>query len=146
MANPWVVRGAYGISWLYLTGDVAYEGNKAYRRQYPSREDGTRAMVPTNPLHDYRTVMVQRALFQSVASMGLPAFTIHSVVKYSGRQFSKSPNKSLRTWGPIGLGLAVVPALPYIFDEPVEYAVEWLFHKGFEMYGVKKDKAPDKKL
>lgn len=33
-------------------------------------------------------------------------------------------NARLRTWGPVGLGLAVVPALPYLFDAPVEWAVE----------------------
>ncbi|CRK47437.1 hypothetical protein BN1723_020297, partial [Verticillium longisporum] len=27
-------------------------------------------------------------------------------------------NTRIRTWGPIGLGLAVVPALPTLFDEP----------------------------
>ena len=43
----------------------------------------------------------------------------------------------LRTYGPIGLGLAAVPALPYLFDEPVEQAVEWIFHKGFEVVGGK---------
>jgi fission process protein 1 len=31
--------------------------------------------------------------------------------------------------------LAVVPALPYIFDKPVEHAVEWTFYKGFELIG-----------
>lgn len=60
---------------------------------------------------DYRTVMVQRAIFQSVASMGLPAFTIHSIVKYSGKAFKNAANKNIRTWAPIGLGLAAVPAL-----------------------------------
>ena len=30
------------------------------------------------------------------------------------------------------LGLAAVPFLPFIFDKPVEQAVEWGFHKGFE--------------
>ncbi|KKA27285.1 hypothetical protein TD95_003470 [Thielaviopsis punctulata] len=83
------------------------------------------------PLDDYRTVMVQRALFQSIASMGLPAFTIHSVVKYSGKAMKDIKNKTLRTWGPIGLGLSVVPFLPTLFDEPVENAVEWAFHKAF---------------
>jgi fission process protein 1 len=38
-------------------------------------------------------------------------------------------------YGPIGLGLAAVPALPYMFDKPVEEAVEWIFHKGFETFG-----------
>lgn len=89
------------------------------------------------PIDDYRTVMVQRAIFQSIASMGLPAFTIHSIVKYSGRAFRNAANKNIRTWAPIGLGLAAVPALPYMFDKPVEEAVEWTFHKGFEMAGFK---------
>lgn len=61
--------------------------------------------------------------------MALPAFTIHSVVRYSGQAMKNVRNPRLRTWGPVGLGLAVVPALPYLFDEPVEKAVE----KGFEI-------------
>ena len=90
-----------------------------------------RDLVP--PIEDYRTVMAQRAIFQSLASMGLPAFTIHSTVKYSGRAFKNVQNKKIRSYGPIGLGLAIVPFLPFIFDEPVEHAVEWTFHKGFEL-------------
>lgn len=81
--------------------------------------------------------MAQRAVFQGLASMGLPAFTIHSIVKYSGRALKNSKNARIRGYGPIGLGLAAVPALPYLFDEPVERAVEWVFHKGFEAYGGK---------
>jgi len=46
-------------------------------------------------------------------------------------------NKTIRTWGPIGLGLAVVPFLPTLFDKPVENGVEWIFHKGFETLGGK---------
>lgn len=33
------------------------------------------------------------------------------------------------------LGLACVPLLPYMFDQPVETAVEWTFHKAFEQIG-----------
>ena len=33
------------------------------------------------------------------------------------------------------LGLAAVPFLPYMFDEPVENAIEWTFHKAFEAIG-----------
>jgi fission process protein 1 len=46
-------------------------------------------------------------------------------------------NPRLRVWGPIGLGLAAVPALPFLFDHPVETAVEWVFHKSFETFGGK---------
>ena len=163
VAHPNWVRAAYGISWAYLAGDVAHEGYKAYcanqRVLHPElpteaikerwssakdqvqkiegkREEGA-LVVPgkVTPLEDYRTVMVQRAIFQGLASMGLPAFTIHSIVRYSGRALKDVKNVKLRTWGPIGLGLSAVPALPYIFDEPVETAVEFVFHKGFEFFG-----------
>lgn len=161
VAHPNLVRTAYGISWAYLVGDVAHEGYKAYcqneRTRHPelpreaSQErynDGRQPLqlvekeagvslqpVEVPALEDYRTVMVQRALFQGIASMGLPAFTIHSIVRYSGRALKDAKNMRIRTYGPIGLGLAAVPFLPFLFDKPVEEAVEWTFHKGFETFG-----------
>lgn len=158
VAHPYLVRGAYGISWAYILGDVSYEGYKAYWHNQralnpqlelsdkvkkitalPDPADPGTTIAPraVPPLEDWRTVMAQRAIFQSVASMGLPAFTIHSVVRYSGRALKDVKNKTIRTWGPIGLGLAVVPFLPTLFDEPVESATEWIFHKGFETFGGK---------
>jgi fission process protein 1 len=163
VAHPNWVRAAYGISWLYLIGDVSHEGYKAYcsnqRTMYPAlpREavheryndaknsietvahEGGISLTPQKvlPINDWRTVATQRAVFQSIASMGLPAFTIHSIVRYSGRAMKDVKNVRLRTWGPIGLGLAAVPALPFLFDKPVEEAVEWVFHKGFEAVGGK---------
>lgn len=162
VAHPRVIRAAYGISWAYLVGDVAHEGYKAYcqnqrikhpdlprqasQERYSNATDITKppinemALQPgvVPPLEDYRTVMVQRAIFQSIASMGLPAFTIHSIVRYSGRALKDVKNVRIRTYGPIGLGLAAVPFLPFLFDKPVEEAVEWTFHKGFETFGGKK--------
>ncbi|KAI8962329.1 mitochondrial 18 KDa protein-domain-containing protein [Daldinia sp. FL1419] len=154
VAHPWLVRGAYGVSWAYILGDVSYEGYKAYWQnqrtlnpqlvlsEKQQKVTGLSIQAPADakpgvvsPLEDYRTVMVQRGIFQSVASMGLPAFTIHSVVRYSGRALKDVKNKTLRVWGPIGLGLAIVPFLPTLFDKPVENAVEWMFHKGFAAYG-----------
>ncbi|CAZ79598.1 unnamed protein product [Tuber melanosporum] len=143
-----VVRAAYGVSWAYLTGDVMNEGYKAYLANQATLrgglkvtdvpdEDAGYAKVELHPkgnvpfLEDYRTVMAQRAVFQSLASMALPAFTIHSVVRYSGRALRNHMNPMIRTWGPVGLGLAIIPALPYIFDHPVEHAVEWVFEKGY---------------
>jgi fission process protein 1 len=65
--------------------------------------------------------------------MALPAFTIHTAVKQAKKAFDKSTNLRLRTWGPTVTGLAIVPALPYIFDRPVETvtdrAFEWVEHK-----------------
>ena len=33
------------------------------------------------------------------------------------------------------LGLAAVPFLPYMFDKPVEEAVEYTFHSAFKYFG-----------
>ncbi|KAJ0422600.1 mitochondrial 18 KDa protein-domain-containing protein [Aspergillus carlsbadensis] len=85
-------------------------------------------------IEDYRLIMAKRAVFQSVASMGLPALTIHTVVRYSGRALKGSKTTFMRTWVPIGLGLSVVPFLPYIFDHPVDEAVDWLFRTGIRAY------------
>ncbi|KAF2019179.1 hypothetical protein BU24DRAFT_418783 [Aaosphaeria arxii CBS 175.79] len=179
VAHPWLVRGAYGVSWVYLAGDVANEGYKAYIRNqrvlHPelyAEEDqnstttedksngiaaavknmgknlgikqgegnqstGGALVLPGHvpAIEDYRAVMAQRAVFQSIASMGLPAFLIHSIVRYSGKAMKDLKNQRVRTWGPIGLGLAAVPFLPYIFDEPVEHATEWVFHNAFKAIG-----------
>lgn len=158
IAHPWLIKSAYGISWAYLIGDVSHEGYKAFKRNAnllePKNQEHTQAAVEAvsakgvtyqpgqsgQPIHipaieDWKAVVAQRAVFQSVASMGLPAFTIHSIVKYSGKALKNASNTALRTWGPIGLGLAAVPALPYMFDEPVEHAVEWTFYNAFRAIG-----------
>jgi fission process protein 1 len=153
VSHPYLVKGAYGVSWLYLTGDVCHEGYKAYIRNqkilhpelYMEDESQKKSQkVPESSksvfatvqdlankatitegvksggegsvlngekispgripaIEDYRAVMAQRAVFQAVASMGLPAFTIHSIVRYSGRALKDVKNKTLRTWGPVGV-------------------------------------------
>lgn len=145
VAHPWLVRGAYGVSWAYIFGDVGYEGYKAYlsnqRILHPQKdekapEDSVMHAPGRVPAIDhYGARMAERMVFQSIASMGLPAFTIHTIVKHSGKAFKNVKNTMIRTWGPVGLGLAAVPALPYFFDEPVEQATEWVFHQGFELIG-----------
>lgn len=122
IAHPILVRSAYAVSWAYLIGDVSHEGWKAYKRNqrllHPelAQDAATKEMPATKALptpqamhipaiEDYRAVMAQRAVFQSLASMGLPAFTIHSIVRYSGRALKNASNATLRTWGPIGVRL-----------------------------------------
>ena len=64
-------------------------------------------------------VTVKRAVFQGVASMALPAFTIHTAVKQAGRRFATAKNPAVKRWGPTLVGIGIVPFLPYLFDEPV---------------------------
>jgi fission process protein 1 len=49
---------------------------------------------------DLREILVKRAVFQSMASMALPAFTIHQSVHFGSwffKKFTQSP--ALRKWG-----------------------------------------------
>ncbi|OQE39301.1 hypothetical protein PENCOP_c007G05081 [Penicillium coprophilum] len=111
-------------------------GNMTIGSSVDSKDEQPDWPTPEIPLaEDYRMVMAKRAVFQSIASMGLPAFTIHSVVRYSGRMVKDVKIAFIRTWTPVGLGLAVVPFLPYIFDHPVDEAVEWVFRTGLRAYG-----------
>ncbi|KAJ7774240.1 mitochondrial 18 KDa protein-domain-containing protein [Mycena maculata] len=119
---PWIVTAAYGISWLYLTGDVSYESYKAHRRG-PTPLEAAHFSEPVR----LGMVAVERATFQSIASMALPALTIHTAVKQAKKAFDKAQNPRLRAWGPTATGLAIVPVLPYLFDHPVEHVTERVF-------------------
>lgn len=141
VAHPTLVSFAYGVSWLYIGGDVAYESWKARLKQkglyYPGLQPWD--PIPKVPkekrieaaknARDWKIVTVERIVFQSVASMMLPAFLIHSAVRYSGKWLKNIKNARIRMYGPVGVGLSVVPILPYFIDEPVEYVVGTTFKK-----------------
>lgn len=156
VAHPYLVTLGYAVSWAYLLGDVGYaswkvkmksEGRyipqlKPWDYPYPPPNKGAaaayKAEAGTNLAEtDWRLQFVKRGVFQSLASMALPAFTIHSAVRYSSVMFKNSAIKPLRTYGPVAIGLGIVPLLPYIFDEPVEHAVDWVFKKGESLYKEK---------
>ncbi|KAJ3516206.1 hypothetical protein NLJ89_g1264 [Agrocybe chaxingu] len=119
---PWVVTAAYGVSWLYLSGDVGYESFKSYHRG-PTPLEAANFSEPAR----IGISAVQRAAFQSIASMALPALTIHTAVAQSKKAFRHATNPKVRTWGPTMTGLAIVPVLPYLFDHPVEQATDRAF-------------------
>ncbi|GAA5930236.1 mitochondrial fission process 1 family protein [Sporobolomyces koalae] len=123
VVNPRVVQSAYGISWLYVGGDVAYEGYKAKLRAQEYCPEALSQVVGLTT--------AKRAIFQATASMLLPSLTIHSIVKYSAMYIKKRgiQNVRVRQWLPSALGLGFIPALPFLFDEPVEHVVDATFDR-----------------
>jgi fission process protein 1 len=63
--------------------------------------------------------------------MLLPSLTIHSIVRYSALAIKKQgiQNARVRQWLPSALGLGFIPALPFLFDEPVEHVVDATFDR-----------------
>jgi len=140
VVSPYIVTAAYGISWLYLAGDVSYEAYKA-RRRGPSPLEAAHFSEPTR----VGMVAVKRAVFQSIASMALPAFTIHTAVAQARKAFVSVKNPRVKTWGPTVTGLAIVPVLPYLFDHPVEKATDVAF-EWIERKIIEKDDAKFKRV
>ncbi|KAG9048248.1 hypothetical protein FS837_000384 [Tulasnella sp. UAMH 9824] len=138
---PWIVTGGYAVSWAYLGVDVAYESYKAYRK-------GPTATEAANFSETTRIGMLatKRAVFQSIASMALPAFTIHTVVKQAGKAFKNVQNPRLKLWGPTFIGLSCVPALPYVFDHPVEHITDKAFETLEDAYLASKRRQEELKV
>lgn len=152
LAHPYLVKFGYAISWAYILGDVLYAswvtklksegrytpGLKPWLSDIPPIKEGAILQFPAGSSivdTDWRWAGLKRGIFQSIASMGLPAFTIHSAVRYSSILFKNSSSKALRSYGPVAIGLGIVPLLPYIFDEPVEHAVDFVFDKAAQSLG-----------
>ena len=136
-------------------GDVGHEGYKAYLRNQrilapgqpgvvAERATDSTKVMGTGPggsvhpgfvpaIEDYRSVMVQRAVFQGLASMGLPAFTIHSIVRYSGRALKDAKNTRIRTYGPIGVSLKIEDEMCLADDFR---SLVWLLCHFFHSYSI----------
>ncbi|KAJ7781553.1 mitochondrial 18 KDa protein-domain-containing protein, partial [Mycena metata] len=150
---PWMVTAAYGISWLYLGGDVSYEAYKAHRHgptpleaQYFSEPVRIGIFTPyglrinAHASITKAVVAVERAYLPVHCFHVSPLFTLVPTalirvglfllspsipaVRQATKAFAKTKNPRVRSWGPTLTGLAIVPVLPYLFDHPVEHVTD----------------------
>lgn len=109
-----LVRATYGISWLYVGYDVSKHGLAEMTRSGATDESISR-------------VVLFQSLFQGIASMGLPALTIHTQVNVSKKLFSTYKGGKYLRWGPTMTGLAWIPLLPFMFDHPTHIVLNKVF-------------------
>lgn len=114
VVHPNIVRLTYGISWGYVLVDVGLEARKA--------------KIATNDETAVIRHASERLIFNALASMILPMFTIHGVVHQMQKLTIKSASTFARSAIPSLSGLAVIPFLPFMFDKPVEMVVERAFN------------------
>lgn len=111
----WTVRTLYGVSWAYVILDTAV-------KTYEAKDLGKESMMYT---------AVDMSIFHSVASMALPAFTIHTIVHQSSKIIQKTRAvEKLKRFGPVGLGLA---SIPFII-QPIDHGVEWIMDNTIRKY------------
>jgi fission process protein 1 len=110
------VNGCYGVAISYVCADIGYSCWKENER---------------NPgdWHKIGRTFAHATLFQGVASLLLPSLIIHSAVHYSHKPLLKLGRIPGR-WGPVLIGLGLIPFLPAVCDHPVEWALD----EGFKTY------------
>jgi mitochondrial fission process protein 1 len=114
-----IVTATYGVAAAYCVADVAYE---TYKVKQTGKNPQNHPCTPVQ-------MLVERATFQLVASLIVPAVIIHSAVDMAKMATRKMGR--FQRWGPSVFGLAIIPLLPMYLDEPAEHAVEYMF----EHYG-----------
>ncbi|KAJ3177154.1 hypothetical protein HDU87_004646 [Geranomyces variabilis] len=115
VVNKRIVNAAYGISFAYVGFDIGLEAWKAKQRGADNLE--------------LTRVVAERSLFQGLASLLLPAVTIHTVVDLTGKALKNKPPSTFVRWTPTVAGLLVVPFLPIMYDHPLEHFIAKTFDK-----------------
>ncbi|GBG27263.1 Mitochondrial fission process protein 1 [Hondaea fermentalgiana] len=108
--DPKYVRAGYGVAIAYVIADIGLVTHRAYKL----KEDYTRAFC-------------SQTTFQVLGSLVIPSIVIHQGVHLSQKGFAKM--KRFQKWGPVLTGLAMIPFMPVLIDEPVEHLVEMGFDK-----------------
>jgi mitochondrial fission process protein 1 len=107
---PKFVTPSYGVAFAYVAADAFDKTLKASRRGETSVE-----VIRTG---------VDALLWQTLASVFIPGFTINMVTSGALKVFKSEKAKRLpmqvRTWSPTLIGLATVPLIIHPIDEGVD--------------------------
>ncbi|RYG64645.1 hypothetical protein EON64_13555 [archaeon] len=80
VVNARLVTGSYAVALGYCVADVGYEAYKHVQRNYLTEHQEPRPLAQ---------VVVERAAFQAVASLAVPALLIHTTVDVSKKFFAR---------------------------------------------------------
>lgn len=83
--------------------DILYNG-------YRASEEG----------RDVRRAVAHATVFQGLASLAAPFAIIHTTVSAAGKVAARTGSKAAMRYGPTVAGLAWIPFLPSLVDEPIE--------------------------
>lgn len=100
VAHPNVVNATYAISVGYCFVDVGWEAYKLQKRGYVTEKNEPMTMTQ---------LVVERSIFQAIASVIVPFGIIHTTVDIGKKLFKNSKNAALKKWAPSAIGLAGMP-------------------------------------
>ena len=111
LVNVYLVRFLYTVSWGYVFLDTL-------SKTYVVKDQGRSKML---------WYSMDTLVWHCFASMLLPAATIHSAVKYSGKLLYKfiDPKASkFARFGPTCFGLAIIPFIIHPLDHFTDFAMD----------------------
>lgn len=103
VASPAFVNATYAVAFGYVGTDILYNG-------YRASEEGR--SVPRALAH--------ASVFQGLASLAAPFAIIHTTVSAASKLALQTGSKAAMRYGPTVAGLAWIPFLPSLVDEPIE--------------------------
>jgi fission process protein 1 len=109
----WAVNATYGVAIAYIASDI---GMTTYKESQKPDDDQTKNIV---------RAAAHATIFQGIASLVGPAILIHQTVHFAQGVAKRS--ERFQMWGPTIAGLALIPVLPALFDEPSEHLIDWAF-------------------
>lgn len=109
-----IVNTSYALSLGYVGADIWSHTNKLRDANAPNKEIALQT--------------VDKLIWHSAASMVLPAVSIHTIVKYTGKGVNtiglcnKIPR--VKAWFPTAVGLATVPFIIHPIDHLTDYVMD----------------------
>ena len=107
----WAVKATYGLAITYIAGEVGVATYKESKK----------------PEGETARTFVHACVFQGLASLAIPMVAIHQLV-HAAQRLTKRVGR-FQKWGPTIAGLAFIPALPFVIDEPAEHVIDTVFDK-----------------
>ena len=148
VVSEWAVKASYGLAitcetrWIQTQTDRSLEPccqHTCLRHVTPPLNAPAPDVGGEVGLHTYNEaqvpggnparVLAHQSVFHGIASLGLPMLIIHQTV-HAAQIAAKRIGRFTR-WGPSIAGLALIPALPFAVDAPVEAAVDAAFDYGW---------------
>eukprot|EP01130_Rhizamoeba_saxonica_P002059 TRINITY_DN11865_c0_g1_i1.p1 TRINITY_DN11865_c0_g1~~TRINITY_DN11865_c0_g1_i1.p1 ORF type:complete len:189 (-),score=47.89 TRINITY_DN11865_c0_g1_i1:14-580(-) len=113
--KPWMVKAMYGISFAYVFADTGLKMQHEYEIS-----NNTKRSVFTG---------AYMLTFHGLASLLLPAVTIHTIVKYAKMGIAKGTagffkKPAVKQWGPSIIGLGMIPFIVGPIDHGTEFVME----------------------
>ena len=126
-----IVNTAYAISIGYVLADTAFHTRSVYKKLYND-------MKYQHLNNDERSKQlaincVDKTVWHTFASMVLPALTVHTVVKFSGKSYSYGASKFIphvinaakyARVGSVGTGLLIIPFIIHPLDHLTDYVMD----------------------